>query len=245
MIFSNKLEPKQWWPFVEAAALEHDLAERAVESWMNGVSMVGSLSWQEDYNPGLSAPRNRNWNNPLASRDESKPSLYDFIVHQENATNLVSQAIAKIGNPRMHVNHWRTYTAALMNQDVCHFALQLAFLYWVRIMGSEIYCDQNRIHGGTYKPYLESLEAIDRYTEVFNEEKDFHLSLRFGSDITNNRIDLTDSDLIRHVDLVMYERVNRYPIIIQKLQQECNSLLPFVAGESSEMDISSFSFQPA
>lgn len=244
MIFSNKLEPNQWWPFVEAAAREHSLAERAVESWMNGVAMFRPSSWKEDYNPGLSSPRNRQWNSLTATRDESKPSLYDFVAHQDNAANLVAQAIAKTGKPKMHVNHWRTYTAALMNQDVCHLALHLTFLHWVRIMGIEIYCDRNNIHGGTYKPYQESLNAIEHYMEVFQEESSFHLDLRFGKDVSNNHIDLTESDLIVHVDLIMYERVNLYPVIIEKLQRECSSLLPFVAGESLEMDISSFSFHP-
>ena len=239
MIFSNKLKPSEWLPYVEGAAREHHHAQRAVESWMNGVADVGSRKWKEDYNPGLSAPRNRNWNNPLAVRDESKPNLYDFFDNQEKANNFVSQAIAKVGKPKMHVNHWRTYTAALMNQDVSHLALNLAFLSWVRTMASQIHCNRNGIHGGTYEPYLKSLEAIDHYMGVFDDTERFHRNLVIN-DIYSNNVDLTDGDAKKHVDLVLYERVNRFPILFEKMLAECSSLLPFIVGESAEMDISSF-----
>ena len=241
MVFSNKLKPSEWLPFVEGAALAHYHAQRAVESWMNGVAMVDTRKWNEDYNPGLTSPRNRNWNNPLAVRDESKPSLYDFFDNQEKANNFVSQAIAKVGKPKMHVNHWRTYTAALMNQDVSHLALNLAFLSWVRTMASEIHCDRNQIHGGTYEPYVKSLEAIDHYMGVFDDTERFHRTLLIG-DIYNNNVDLTEGDAKRHVDLVLHQQVSNFSVITEKVLDECSSLLPWVSGESTEMDISSFNF---
>ena len=60
------------------------------------------------------------------------------------------------------------------------------------------------------------------------------------NDIYSNNVDLTDGDAKKHVDLVLYERVNRFPIFFEKMLAECSSLLPFIVGESAEMDISSF-----
>ena len=243
MIFSTKLRPSEWSHFVEGAALSHYHAQRAVESWMNGVALLDTRKSNENYSPSLSAPRNRNWNNPLAARDESKPNLYDFFDQMEKANNFVSQAIARVGNPKMHVNYWRTYTAALMNQDVSHLALNLVFLHWVRNMASLIHCDRNQIHGGTYEPYVTSLKAIDNYMSVFDATERFHRSLLIG-DIYENNLNLTEGDAKRHVDLVLYERVNQFPIIVEKLQQECRSLLPWIVGDSTEVNISSFRFLP-
>jgi len=241
MVFSNKLKPSEWLPFVEGAALEHRYAEHALESWMIGVWTVDKSKWNQDYSPQLSVPRHVGWMNTLPGGDESKPNLYDFFNYQGKADNFVSQAIGKAGKPKLHVNHWRTYTAALMNQDVVHLALNLVFLQWVRSMASLIHCDQNNIHSATYAPYQKTLRAIEHYKEVFADENKFYDSLRFGRDIKNNNIDLTESTLIRHFDLDMHDRVKRFPLIVEKLQEECSSLLPWISGESSDMDISSFS----
>ena len=244
-LFSNKLKPNEWLSFVEGAVLEHGYARQSLNSWMNGVDiLVGSWGLEEKYSPLLSVPSK--WSHDHRDYNPTPPetNLYDFFNHQEKANDFISQAISRIGEPKLLVNHWRTYTAALMNQEVMHATLTLVFLYQVRFMASGIYCSRNKIDGRTFEPRLKAIEGVERFMEIFYDERSFYASLRSGNDIWGNRVDLTDGDLIRHFDLVMYERVNTFPRLAEKIQADCSSLLPWVLGESTEIDLSSFSFDP-
>ena len=243
-IFSNKLAPKVWLPFVEGAALEHGYARQSLGSWMSGVDVVmGSWGLEEKYSPLLSLPSKWSRDGLNYNPNPSETNLHDFFNHQEKANDFVSQAIEKVGKPKLLANHWRTYTAALMNQDVTHYALILIFLYRVRYMASTLYCSRHDIDGRTFEPRLKALERMDRFIEVFDEERYFYAGLRVGNDVWSNGLDLTDSELIRHFDLVMYERIKTFPMLVEKIQGECSSLLPWVLGESTEMDLSSFNFE--
>lgn len=237
------MKPKQWLTFVEGAALEHGYARHALVSWLNGVDLeIAKWKLEEEYSPLLSITPVPDWRNPLESRDLSKPNLYDFLDHQEKANDFISRAISKVGEPELNANHWRTYTAALMNQDVSHYALTLVFLNQVRYMASMLHCTRNKIHGENYEPRLKALEELERFMAVFDTERNYYIDLKLSGDVSRNSVDLTNNDLIRHADIVMYGYANGFPRLIEEFQPECSSLLPWVLGESSEIDLSSFSF---
>jgi len=228
-LLSKKLEQDEWLSFVKSAHSEHALARQSLDTWINEVDLlIVSRKLEEDYNPSLGTPL---W----------LTNLKYFFTHLEKAKHLMNNAISRVGMPKLHVNHVRTYTAFSMNEDVSHWALTLVFLLKVRDIASRIYCSRNDIDEKTFEPSLRAAKGNSVYLAVFDARVEFYSVLLSGNDVASKNKDLSEGDLIRRVDELQVI-AESLPRLIDKFLTESSSFLPWILGESPEIDLSSFNY---
>jgi hypothetical protein len=228
--FFKKADPLGWVDFVKQTQSKNMQAYDFIRLWCDSVDYKiesGTLltDYKSEFPEGMTVQGN----------------IGNFLELLEAAKQELDRGFRSYGFPKMKLGRFDAFSIAVINQEVFHESIINLYLHKLLEVGAWIHCANHELEPTTFEPYISAKESVQVFKTGIEFEKKQYLDLFYGNDLILGPRDTSEVEILKWAEQ-SFGMVAPYRKIAKKKEPIISSLMPWVLGEASTPDLSTFDF---